>query len=110
MQGRQRRETKAGFEQKKNLPKFKGYDYVPNIYTFHAEMEKLIEPVVQRKLWSDYLKRNYLTRPALILVERIESIDDIWEKLITSFGNTKLLLENKISYLEKYPCLLKHFR
>ena len=56
-----------------NLPEFKGYDSFLDIYTFRAGFETLIEPVVQRKLWSDYLKRNYLTGPALLLVDRIET-------------------------------------
>ena len=43
---------KRAFELKINLPKFKGYDSVLDIYTFRAEFEILIEPVVQRKLWQ----------------------------------------------------------
>ena len=63
-------------------------------------------PVVQRKLWPAYSKRNYLTGPVLILVDRIKSID-AWEKLITSFGNTKLLLENKIISIENVDAFWK---
>ena len=29
------------------LPKFKGYDSDTDLYTFHTEFEKLIEPYVQ---------------------------------------------------------------
>ena len=47
-----------------------------------------------------------LTGPTLILVDRIESID-VWEKLITSYGNTKLLLENKITSLENVGAFRK---
>ena len=32
---------KRAFELKINLPKFKGYDSVLDIYTFHAEFEKI---------------------------------------------------------------------
>ena len=38
---------------------------------------------------------------ALTFVEKIEGIEDIWNKLIASFGNMRLLLQNKISLLEK---------
>ena len=43
-----------------HIPKFKGYDLELDIYTFRADFEKLIEPILQRKLWVDYLKRNGL--------------------------------------------------
>ena len=99
------KKLKRAFDLKIDLPKFKGYDSVLDIYTFRAEFEKLIEPVVQRKLWPDYLKRNYLTGPAVTLVDKIESIDDIWKKLFASFGNTRLLLENKISGLDNVGSL-----
>ena len=88
------------FELKINIPKFKGYGSEVDIYTFCSEFEKLVEPVVQRKLWVDYLKKNYLAGTALILVENLESIDMVWNRLIESFGNACLLLQNKISSLE----------
>ena len=37
---------------------------------------------------------------ALILIENLESIDMVWNRLIESFGNARLLLQNKISSLE----------
>ena len=100
---------KSASSLKIELTKFKGYESEMDIYNFRAEFEKLIEPVVLRKLWPDYLKRNYLSGSALTLVEKIESIDEIWEKLISAFGNIRLLLQNKISALEKQNGLWKVF-
>ena len=91
---------KRAFELKINIPKFKGYGSEVDIYTFRAKFEKLVEPVLQRKLWVDYLKRNYLSGTALTLVEEIEDIDKVWEKLTEFFGSTRLLLQSKIASLE----------
>ena len=41
------------------LEKFKGYESKMNIYTFHNEFQKLVEPALQKKYWPDYLKKNY---------------------------------------------------
>ena len=68
-----------------------------------------IQPLVLRKFWSDYLKRNYLCGDALILVEKLENIDEIWDKLIRSFVKMHLLLQNKISTLENQNGLWKVF-
>ena len=89
------------------LPKFNRYDSDMDVYTFRAEFEKLIEPTIQEKLWPDYLKRNYLSGSALTLVEKIEGIEEIWKKLISSFGNMRILLHNKISSLKKQNGLWK---
>ena len=75
------------------------------IYTFRTEFDKLIVPVVPETFWPDYLKRNYLSGSAFTLVEKIENIGRIWRKLIGSFGNVRLLLQNKISALEKQNAL-----
>ena len=55
----------------------------------------------------DYLKKNYPTGNAYTLVAKIGEIDDIWDKLISAFGNTNLLLQNKLSSLEKFSSLDK---
>ena len=77
-----------------------------NIYTFRSEFKKLIEPFVQKRLWSDYLK-NCLAGAAYNLVSKIEIIEDIWDKLMEVYGNTQLLFHYKISLLEKFSNLEK---
>ena len=72
-----------------------------NIYTFHNEFQKLVEPALQKKYWPDYLKKNYLSGAALTSVETIEDINNIWKKLFESFGDTRLLLQNKLGHLDK---------
>ena len=39
--------------------------------------------------------------PALVLVDKMEDIDKIWQKLIESYGNVKLLLQTKMNSLDK---------
>ena len=92
------------------IPKFKGYDSKLDIYTFQADFEKLIEPILQHKLWVDYLKRNCLAGMALMIVGKIENIDDVWKRLMESFGNTRILLQNKVSALENVGGLWKAIR
>ncbi len=89
------------------LPKFKGYDSKLDIYSFRRQFEKLIQPGTQKKYWVDSLRTKYLAGPAFTLVEKIEDIDEIWKKLIESYGNVKLLLQNKIGQLDKLENLSK---
>ena len=37
--------------------------------------------------WIDTLKKNYLAGPALVLVKKLEDMEEIWKKLIDSYGN-----------------------
>ena len=89
------------------LKKFKGYDSDMDVYTFKSEFKKLIEPEVQKALWADYLKKNFLSGPALNLVLKIEEIDDIWKKLLEVYGNTHLMLQNKLRSLDNFRNLDK---
>ena len=89
------------------IPKFSGYDCVMDFYTFKTEFQKLVEPTVQKKYWADYLKRNYLTGSALTLVEKENEYLKIWERLLESYGNARLLLQNKLRDLEKIGGLWK---
>ena len=84
-----------------DLPKFTGYDGKVDYFTFRTEFKKLVEPKIQKKFWPDYLKRNYLGGQALNLVEKEIDYDKIWARLKDSFGNSKLLLQNKLSSLDK---------
>ena len=69
------------------LQKFKGYDSKLDVYSFKTEFEKLVQPRIQKRYWVDTLKKNYLCGSALVLVEKSEKIEDIWEKLINAYGN-----------------------
>ena len=89
------------------LAKFKGYESKLDIYSFRSEFEKLIQPSCQKHLWVDTLKNNYLAGPAFTLVERTESLSEIWEKLTGAYGNVRLLLQNKIAKLDKFESLDK---
>ena len=83
------------------LEKFQGYDSKIDIYTFKSEFEKLIQPKIQKRYWIDTLKKNYLSGPAFILVEKIEDITEVWKKLTEAYGNVRLLLQTKMNSLDK---------
>ena len=89
------------------LPKFKGNDSVMDIYTFKTQFEICVEPNIQRKLLPDTLKLNYLSDPALTLVRKVTDIEEIWKRLIMSYGNSRVLLQNKLSAFEKLGSLNK---
>ena len=89
------------------LKKFKGYNSEMDIYSFKEEFKRLVEPVIPKKLLPDYLKKNYLTGGAHTLVYQMDDIDKIWDKLISVFGNTQMLLQNKICSLDKFSSLEK---
>ena len=78
-----------------------------SIFTFHSEFKKSIEPNIQKIFWADYLKKSCLTGAAYNLVFSIENIEAIWEKLTEVYGNTQLLLQNKIGSLGKFSNLEK---
>ena len=89
------------------LPKFRGYDSKLDIYSFRSEFEKLIQPSIQKQYWVDILKKNYLSGPAVTLVEKCDTIEEVWGKLTSAYGNVKLLLQNKIGQLDKFDRLDK---
>ena len=62
---------------------------------------------MQKTLWLHILKNNYLEGPALVLVDKLETIDEAWKVLTNAYGNIKLLLQNKIGSLSKMECLDK---
>ena len=84
-----------------DLGKFQGYESKVDIYSFKSDFEKLIQPTLQKRYWADKLKKNYLAGPALVLVDKIENIDEIWKKLVEAYGNVKLLLQTKMNNLDK---------
>ena len=85
-----------------DLPKFCGYDGKIDFFTFKSEFKKLVEPRLQKKYYADYLKRNYLCGQALIMVEKEPNYEKIWDRLQLSFGNSRILLQNKLSLIENF--------
>ena len=89
------------------LPRFSGYEGRMDLFTFKSEFQKLIEPTVQKKYLADYLKRNYLTGTALTLVEKEKDYNKIWARLLESYGDARLMLQNKLGDLDKIGGLWK---
>ena len=83
------------------IPIFTGYDADLDIYSFRTQFEKLVTPYVQKPLLADTLKFNYLGGSALTVVKELRDIDEIWERLIKSYGNVRVLLQNKLGGLCK---------
>ena len=83
------------------LPKFSGYDSQLDIFTFRREFKKLVEPYISRIHWSDTLKWKYLSGQALTLIESMDDIDKIWQKLESTFGDVQILMQNKLISLGK---------
>ena len=83
------------------LPRFTGYDSKMDFFTFKSEFVRLVESTVLKKFWVDHLKRNYLGGNALTMVESESDYDTIWIKLKESFGSPRILLQNKMSLLDK---------
>ena len=86
---------------KVKIPKFTGYESPMDIYTFRTQFEKFVTPYVQKPLLPDTLKLNYLGDPALTMVKELIDIDKTWEQLTKSYGDTRVLLQNKLGGLSK---------
>ena len=89
------------------LSKFKGYESKLDIFSFKSEFEKLVQPKILKRYWVDTLKNNYLVGPAQTLVEKLENLSLVWDKLIEAYGDVKLLLQTKMSNLDKLENLEK---
>ena len=90
-----------------NVPKYHGYESELDFYTFRSEFEKLISPHILAKLLPEYLKNSYLECQALEIVKEINVIEEIWERLKTSFGNVTILLTNRLGDVAKCGPLWK---
>ena len=89
------------------IPRFKGYNSSQDYYTFRAEFEKLVSPRIQKALLPEYLKNNYLEGHALQVVKELTDLDEIWDRLKTSFGDVMILMSNKMYDIEREVPLWK---
>ena len=90
-----------------DIPKFSGYESSIDFFSFKTKFQKLVEPRVQKPYWVDYLKLNYLGGLALTLVDKEVDYLKIWSRLEEAYGNTRLLLHNKLGELNKIGGLWK---
>ena len=61
-----------------------------------------MEPFVQKRFCADYLKKNCIEGVAFNLVAKLENIHEILKTLLDSYGNTHLMLQNKLGSLGKF--------
>ena len=54
-----------------------------------------------KRLLPDLLKNNFLADPALTLVESLNDIDLIWQRLSDAYGNPKIMLSKRLQQLTK---------
>ena len=89
------------------LQKFRGYESSADIYTFRSEFEKVYSRSTPRRILPDVLKNNFLEDPALSLVKRLDNINEIQKRLITTYGDPKMMLHKKMSTLTNFAPLWK---
>ena len=90
-----------------NLPKFSGYDSALDFYTFKSDFYRLVAPRIQAPLLHHHLKINYLRGQAFELVKEIEDLDEIWDRLKSSFGDVVTLVSKKLGTIERDTPLCK---
>ena len=90
-----------------NLPKFNGFESKVDIYTFQTEFEKIHLRSTPKIFLPDILRNNYLEEPALSIVKADTNIDEMWKRLKSSYGNTKIILNNKLSELSNLDVVSK---
>jgi len=90
------------------LPHFKGYYSSINIYEFQNDFEKLHLRRTPRKLLPDLLKNNYLEEPALSIVKNLDDMDTIWERLKSTYGSPKTILQRKLNELSNINQLYRN--
>ena len=89
------------------LPKFKGYDSQIDIYTFQLEFEKIYLRSTPKRMLADVLKNNHLDDPALSLVKAEKDIDEIWQRLKSTYGDAKIMLHKKMTALQNTTPLFR---
>ena len=89
------------------LQKFRGYQSSADICTFRSEFEKVYSRSTPRRILPDVLKNNFLEDPALSLVKSLDNINEIWKRLITTYGDPKMMLHKKMSTLTNFTPLWK---
>ena len=56
---------------------------------------------MKASLLPDYLKNNFLEGSALLNVRGIDKLENIWQRLKNAYGNTEVLLKNKLRDIKK---------
>ena len=96
-------ESKHGID----LQKFSGFNSPIDIYSFKDDFEKILSRNTPNAVLADVLTKNYLSDPALSLVKGIQDVDTIWKRLITAYGNTKVLLTKKLAEINTLDSMSK---
>ena len=84
-----------------DLKKFSGYNSPLDIYSFRTDFENLHAKRLRTALLPEFLKNNYLEGTALSLVKTMTDMEEIWKRLREAFGDTKILLNNKLKEVNK---------
>ena len=89
------------------LEKFRGYESLVDYYKFRDIFEKLCLQSTPTEFLPDLLKNNLLAEPASTLVRSINNIHEIWQKLKSAYGDTKIMLSRKLRTLSKSDLKLR---
>ena len=71
-----------------------------DVYAFHDDFNKLYQRTTPKRLMSDLLKNNHLDGSALSMVKSLEDIDEIWKRLFSAYGDSKIMLQKKMKQLK----------
>ena len=67
-----------------------------NLQLIITNFEKLHLEITPTHFLPVLLKNNYLSDPALTLVRSLTSVEEIWERLKSAYGDTKMMLSRKL--------------
>ena len=84
------------------LSKFSGYDSKLDVYIFQSEFIKIYKQATPTRM-----ENNHLEGAALSLVQSVDNIDEIWQRLKSAYGHPKLLLKKKLLEINKISQLSK---
>ena len=89
------------------LPKFKWYNSELDIFSFEDEFENLYSRDVPKKRLPDLLKKNHLDTTPLSLVKDLDGIAEIWVRLQKAYGDSRIMLKNKLTSVRNIGPLSK---
>ena len=84
------------------LEKFTGYESKIDFFTFRSQLEKVYLKSTSKRFLPELIKNNFLADQALNLVQNLEDIDVIWERLKDAYGNPKIMLSKRLQKLSSF--------
>ena len=74
-----------------------------NMQNFPEKFEKLYLSRTPKQILPDLLRNNFLDKPALSLIKKVEDIDELWRRLKKAHGDSILLSEKLVDVINLEP-------